>query len=515
MERLLAIWCPGILEEQERGREARLFGTVVAALEAFATRVDPVRPGVCAVPTRGPSRYFGGDEALARMAADVVAGPMTGVGVAGPMAGVGVADGLFAAVLAARAALGTGPVIVPAGETPSFLVPWPLSTLDRPELADLLARLGVRTLGAFAALPGAHVLARFGAEAALCQRVARGAEGELPGFRLFFPGASPGPVFPGPSPGPATAVVTRQAGFWGDSSDADARAARAVAGVQGLLGPEAVVRGRLQGGRGPARARPARPLDRARQDRRGRRRPGRESRRAWPGRPGPRRARRGRDTPRGAVAGTGPPTGARRGPQPASARPGRRQCRQGRGRHRGRDRHCRPRPHVGGGRGMGRGHGMGGAVALRRAVVVGPGPAPPGSHAGRHRHHRPPAHAGAGGLVARSHLRLTGGHHHGRPLRGAPLPFQFQLPRRCIAPRGAGRGGGPARPGRPRPHRPRRPLRGGPFRRDGPGARVAVGLRRRAHPGGRRTAGRAHRCSRPARAPTWWSWPATPRGMPA
>ncbi len=252
MERLLAIWCPGILEEQERGREARLFGTVVAALEAFATRVDPVRPGVCAVPTRGPSRYFGGDEALARMAADVVAGPMTGVGVAGPMAGVGVADGLFAAVLAARAALGTGPVIVPAGETPSFLVPWPLSTLDRPELADLLARLGVRTLGAFAALPGAHVLARFGAEAALCQRVARGAEGELPGFRLFFPGASPGPVFPGPSPGPATAVVTRQAGFWGDSSDADARAARAVAGVQGLLGPEAVVRGRLQGGRGPA-----------------------------------------------------------------------------------------------------------------------------------------------------------------------------------------------------------------------------------------------------------------------
>ena len=74
MQRLLVVWCPGILEEQEHGREARVFGAVVAALEAFATRVDPVRPGVCAVPTRGPSRYFGGDEVLARMAAEAVAG---------------------------------------------------------------------------------------------------------------------------------------------------------------------------------------------------------------------------------------------------------------------------------------------------------------------------------------------------------------------------------------------------------------------------------------------------------
>ncbi len=159
MERLLAIWCPGILEEQEHGREARVFGAVVAALEAFATRVDPVRPGVCAVPTRGPSRYFGGDEALARMAAEAVAGGMAAEAVAGPSAGVGVADGLFAAVLAARAAVGAGPVIVPAGETPSFLVPWPVSTLDRPELADLLVRLGVRTLGAVrgaAGPPGAR-----------------------------------------------------------------------------------------------------------------------------------------------------------------------------------------------------------------------------------------------------------------------------------------------------------------------------------------------------------------------
>jgi len=250
VQRLVAIWCPGILEEGELGREARAFDAVVAALEAFATRVDPVRLGVCAVPTRGPSRYFGGDEVLADMAVEAVAGVgPTGLGPARQPAGVGVADGLFAAVLAARAALnGDRPVIVPPGETPSFLDPWPVAILDRPELADLLVRLGVRTLGGFAALPGPAVLARFGAEGALCQRVARGTEGELPGFRLFFPRAG----FPPGNSGPAPAVVTRQAGFWGDSADSDARAVRAVAGVQELLGPEAVVRGRLQGGRGPA-----------------------------------------------------------------------------------------------------------------------------------------------------------------------------------------------------------------------------------------------------------------------
>jgi len=254
VQRLLVIWCPGILEEREHGREARMFGAVVGALQAFATRVDPVRPGVCAVPTRGPSRYFGGDEVLAHMATEAVAGAVAteavaravspyAVGTAAQPAGIGVADGLFAGVLAARAALGRGPVIVPPGETPSFLVPWPVDSLDRPELADLLVRLGVRTLGGFAALPGPQVLARFGEEGALCQRVARGMEGELPGFRLFFPRAVPGH---------GAAVVTRQVGFWGGSADADARAARAVAGVQELLGPEAVVRCRLQGGRGPA-----------------------------------------------------------------------------------------------------------------------------------------------------------------------------------------------------------------------------------------------------------------------
>jgi protein ImuB len=43
-----------------------------------------------------------------------------------------------------------------------------------------------------------------------------------------------------------------EVGFWGGSTDADLRAARAFAAVQHLLGPGAVVTPRLQGGRSPA-----------------------------------------------------------------------------------------------------------------------------------------------------------------------------------------------------------------------------------------------------------------------
>jgi protein ImuB len=43
----------------------------------------------------------------------------------------------------------------------------------------------------------------------------------------------------------------RQRGFWGEATEADHRAARGLARVQGLLGPDAVVTAALGGGRGP------------------------------------------------------------------------------------------------------------------------------------------------------------------------------------------------------------------------------------------------------------------------
>ena len=56
-----------------------------------------VRPGACALAARGPARYFGGEEAAAERIVEHVAQSLRGGGQ------VGVADGVFAAVLAARA----------------------------------------------------------------------------------------------------------------------------------------------------------------------------------------------------------------------------------------------------------------------------------------------------------------------------------------------------------------------------------------------------------------------------
>src|SRR6266540_2367372 len=64
--------------------------------------------------------------------------------------------------------------IVPPGETLGFLASFPVEVLERPELTDLLVRLGLLTLGDLAALPRAAVAARFGPEGIRAHRLASG-----------------------------------------------------------------------------------------------------------------------------------------------------------------------------------------------------------------------------------------------------------------------------------------------------------------------------------------------------
>jgi protein ImuB len=168
--------------EPDPDRDARLFEPVAAAVEELAPGVEVVRPGVVAMPARGPVCYFGGAERAAERLIDQVAA-RTGV-----ECQVGVADGLFAALLAARRG-----VIVSPGGTPEFLAPLPVGELDQPadrfgpvrsngrmdrtdrvELIDLLRRMGIRTLGAFAALAEREVGSRFGGSAILAHRLAGG-----------------------------------------------------------------------------------------------------------------------------------------------------------------------------------------------------------------------------------------------------------------------------------------------------------------------------------------------------
>lgn len=156
--------CPRLtIVDHDPGRDARAFEPVVAAVEELAAGVEVVRPGVCALAARGPSRYFGGEEAAAERIVEHVAQRCA------VESQVGIADGVFAAGLAARAGR-----VVPPGGTPAFLANLPVEALGRPALADLLRRLGVRTLGDFAALPAGDVLARFGFDGALAHRLAAG-----------------------------------------------------------------------------------------------------------------------------------------------------------------------------------------------------------------------------------------------------------------------------------------------------------------------------------------------------
>jgi protein ImuB len=131
----------------------------------FCPRIEVLRPGICAFGAAGPAAYFGGEAELARQVCGAVAG-------LGFDSGVGVADSMFAALLASRDEPAV--FIVPPGTTATFLAPRSVTVLGEPELAGLLVRLGIRTLGEFAALPAAEVGTRFGPQGLLTHRLARG-----------------------------------------------------------------------------------------------------------------------------------------------------------------------------------------------------------------------------------------------------------------------------------------------------------------------------------------------------
>ena len=188
--------CPEVrVLERDDAREARRFEAVAAALGDVTPWLEVWRPGLCAFGVRGPVRLSGGEANLVRRTARVVAvalDDLVGSAADHPGCGIGVADGGFAAGLAAGTADasvvdGGGAVVVPPGGTPAFLAPLPPAVLGRPALADVLVRLGLDTLGAFAALPATDVLARFGAEGRDAHRLASGIDERSPERRPIPP----------------------------------------------------------------------------------------------------------------------------------------------------------------------------------------------------------------------------------------------------------------------------------------------------------------------------------------
>ena len=176
--------CPDVtVVDHDPLRDARWFEPVAAAFDAITPGVEVSVPGTLAFAARGPSRYFGGDQAMAERTAWMATGAVGGADV-----GVGVADGAFAALLAARRAVrdrrrgGGTVVVIPPGTSPEFLAPMPVAALTiaavddaiSADLTDLLNRLGLRTLADVADVDVADVMGRFGDPGVLAHRLARG-----------------------------------------------------------------------------------------------------------------------------------------------------------------------------------------------------------------------------------------------------------------------------------------------------------------------------------------------------
>ena len=176
--------CPeAVLLDHQPDRDARLFDTVVRAVNELTPRLEIVEPGWLCIEARGPSRYYGGDERLGeRLVATI--GRAIGRRPAG--VGIGIADGRFASAVAARLATATPSrtLVVAPNASRSFLADQPVAWLDETgevdaELVSLFARLGLSTLDSIAALRRADVADRFGPPGEHAHRLASGDDDRL------------------------------------------------------------------------------------------------------------------------------------------------------------------------------------------------------------------------------------------------------------------------------------------------------------------------------------------------
>lgn len=177
--------CPQLhVATADTDRDARLFEGVIAAVDDLVPRAEVLRPGLLVLPVHGVARVFGSEQQAAERLIDAVAAT-------GAECQVGIADQLSTAVFAARA----GRVVEPGADA-RFLSALSIRQLatepslsgpGREDLADLLWRMGIRTIGQFAALSRTDVASRFGADAVAAHRFARGEPERAPSGRELTP----------------------------------------------------------------------------------------------------------------------------------------------------------------------------------------------------------------------------------------------------------------------------------------------------------------------------------------
>ena len=168
--------CPELtVVDHSLERDVRAFESILSTIEDTTSAVTPIRPGLCALSVH--SRYYGGE----RKAAAVIAEHLVAAGVW--ECRIGIADGIFTAEQAARQAAPQDCCVIPVGGSARYLADLPIVVLEDLELVGLLRRLGIRTLGDFAALPARDVLTRFGSQGALIHRLASGKDSRIAAAR--------------------------------------------------------------------------------------------------------------------------------------------------------------------------------------------------------------------------------------------------------------------------------------------------------------------------------------------
>jgi len=236
LERTMVLWVPELSRDGSDVDALRSFAVCLKTIGLRCPFVEPLRLGLMALPVRSVARFFGGELAVCALLREDLAPILE---TTQQSLRIGIADGLFAAVLAVRS-----DELVAAGETKVFLATQPITCLHRSDVAELCVRLGIRTLGAFAALDQDRVLERFGADALHCHRVASGEEAVLEG--IYDPQITKRlKLLQTPETG------TTQTGFFGGTSARDERAQRIAIRIQENFGVSSVQVALTQPGRDP------------------------------------------------------------------------------------------------------------------------------------------------------------------------------------------------------------------------------------------------------------------------
>ncbi len=190
MSRSIAIVFPQWMQQHGQLGEEHAFTQfehVVRAVSDVSPLVEVESLGTIIIAARGPSRYFGGDVAVAQHLHNVCAG------VAGDSPfGVGVAGSRFAATAAAHLAQSRGtPCVIEERIGAQFVDAIPASSLARiggisDDTVSLLQRLGLRLCGDVRAVGEAALIDRFGIEGKRVYALVSGGE-----VRHFAPGTPP------------------------------------------------------------------------------------------------------------------------------------------------------------------------------------------------------------------------------------------------------------------------------------------------------------------------------------